>query len=307
MADTATGERGSLDDVMLAMDVVDTLRHNKRLVERELSTEDREQALLKRLREIYTAQGIEVSDSVLEEGVKALETKRFQYTPAPAGLQTWLANLYIRRDRWAKPLLIGLALILVLALGFRFATSYWQRQQVEIVAEAPQRLAQEVDRIRQLAKDDDALSKLEKLQGRGESAIAGEDTDDIRAVETELQALRTELEQEYVLRIVSRPGEASGIYRVPDGNPSARNYYLIVEAIDAGGNAISLPVTSEEGGETKSVDTWGLRVSERDYQRVAADKQDDGIIQDREIGAKERGYLEPRYTIQTTGGTITSW
>ncbi len=65
MADTATGDRGSLDDVMLAMDVVDTLRHNERLVERELSTEDREQALLKRLREIYTAQGIEVSYAVL--------------------------------------------------------------------------------------------------------------------------------------------------------------------------------------------------------------------------------------------------
>ena len=32
-----------------------------------------------------------------------------------------------------------------------------------------------------------------------------------------------------------------------------------------------------------------------------------GIIQNREIGVKERGYLEPRYAVQSSGGAITSW
>jgi len=42
------------------MDVVDTLRHETKLLERDLSVEDREAQLIERLREIYTAQGIEV-------------------------------------------------------------------------------------------------------------------------------------------------------------------------------------------------------------------------------------------------------
>src|SRR3712207_8628772 len=43
----------SLDEVMLAMDVVDTLRHQESLVNRELSEEDRDAQLLQRLRDIY--------------------------------------------------------------------------------------------------------------------------------------------------------------------------------------------------------------------------------------------------------------
>ena len=55
----------SLDEVMLAMDVVDTLRHQENLVSRELSEQDRDAQLLQRLREIYRGQGIEVPDRIL--------------------------------------------------------------------------------------------------------------------------------------------------------------------------------------------------------------------------------------------------
>nr|MDJ0956301.1 DUF6384 family protein [Arenicellales bacterium] len=65
MAEDKTPAR-PLDDVMLAMDVVDTLRHQQLLVERELNTEDRDKKMMDRLREIYASQGIEVPDHVLE-------------------------------------------------------------------------------------------------------------------------------------------------------------------------------------------------------------------------------------------------
>ena len=47
-----------LDDVMLAMDVVDTLRHEHIMLERDLSQEDRRETLITRLRDIYKAQGL---------------------------------------------------------------------------------------------------------------------------------------------------------------------------------------------------------------------------------------------------------
>jgi Family of unknown function (DUF6384) len=100
MSDTAVGASApKLDDLMLAMDVVDTLRHDQRLVERELSVDASDEALIKRLREVYKGQGIEVPDRVLEEGVKALKEKRFSYEPPRPSLARSLALLWIGRAR----------------------------------------------------------------------------------------------------------------------------------------------------------------------------------------------------------------
>jgi hypothetical protein len=115
------------------------------------------------------------------------------------------------------------------------------------------------------------------------------------------------LNLEYELRVVSRPGEQSGVWREPQVNRAARNYYLVVEAIAPSGEPLRLPITSEEDGRTRGVRAWGLRVDEATYNRVAADKRDDGIIQDNVVGRKRRGALEREYSVPTTGAAITEW
>src|SRR3954469_5128804 len=99
MADTAVAARPlpALDETMLAMDVVDTLRHADRLVERELEGDARRAALRSRLREIYAPQGIEVPDRILDQGVAALEENRFTYRPTPPSFSRSLARLYATR------------------------------------------------------------------------------------------------------------------------------------------------------------------------------------------------------------------
>ncbi len=77
MNEVVVKEQAPLDELMLAMDVVDTLRHKELMLAREVEADDREQRLLARLREIYTGQGIEVSDDVLKQGVAALQEERF--------------------------------------------------------------------------------------------------------------------------------------------------------------------------------------------------------------------------------------
>src|SRR3712207_2401533 len=112
MADVQTQAKPSgapLDEVMLAMDVVDTLRHREQWVERELDETKREAMLLQRLREIYRGQGIEVPDRVLQEGVRALEESRFTYTPPKPGPAVTLARIWVARDK------IGKALAMILA------------------------------------------------------------------------------------------------------------------------------------------------------------------------------------------------
>jgi hypothetical protein len=115
------------------------------------------------------------------------------------------------------------------------------------------------------------------------------------------------VEQAYTLQIVSRPGEKSGVWRIPDANPDARNYYIIVEALSADGRPLQVPVVNEESGQIESVSKWGLRVEEDVFKRIAADKQDDGIIQQRKFGVKRSGQLQPDYLITTTGAAITQW
>jgi hypothetical protein len=301
-----------LDDVMLAMDVVDTLRHAEQLVERELSSEERDRQLKERLRQIYATQGIEVPDHVLDDGVKALKEERFVYHPPQAGGGRWLAMLWVRRKVWGTATLAGIALLLALGLGYLFFIKMPAERQIAEQAEElqvglPQAFEQELDRIRAIAKADAVIVDAEALAAEGNAAAKAGDLEAGRAKVAALQDLRERLDQEYEIRVVSRPDLPSGVFRIPESNPGARNYYLIVEALDPRGEPVSISVMSEEDGTTRSVKVWGLRVEETTFARVRADKSDDGIIQNDRIGSKRRGYLEPEYAVPVEGGAILEW
>jgi len=85
------------------------------------------------------------------------------------------------------------------------------------------------------------------------------------------------------------------------------NYYLIVEAIDKRNNVVAVDVLNEENNKRQRKKVWGLRVNETTFQKIAADKRDDGIIQNNKVGQKTLGYLKPTFNIATTGATITEW
>ena len=289
-----------LDEVMLAMDVVDTLRRRQRLVERELDAEGREQDLRQRLRKIYAAQGIEVPDHVLDEGVAALKEERFVYKPPPHSLGTRLARAYVSRARWGK-WVVG---------GFGVLLGAWLLYHIMVVAprnELPQRLQAAYQSVVEAAQDKEAESRAQELYISGRTALNDGDEDTARRLLESLSQLNTTLQQVYTVRIVSRPGEMSGVWRVPEANPDARNYYIVVEAVAPDGSTLQVPILNEETGRTERVSKWALRVDEEVFRRIAADKQDDGIIQQREFGAKRSGELHPDYRIPTTGAAITDW
>jgi hypothetical protein len=141
----------------------------------------------------------------------------------------------------------------------------------------------------------------------GEAAVAQGDFRAARAATQELATLNFRLNLQYDVRVVSRPGETSGFWREPDVNRSARNYYLVVEALAPNGEALRLPIVNEETQRTSNVRAWALRVDQATFDRAVADKQDDGIIQDNIVGRKRRGALEREYTVPTTGAAITEW
>lgn len=301
---TAGRHETPLEDVMVAMDVVDTIRHRQLIVERELDAAGRRRRLIQRLREIYTAQGIEVTDAALEAGVDALEQERFAYSPTPGGPSTIVAKLYVRRNRWLKPLLAIAAIVLIVGLVW-YVTVQLPRDRFE--AALPNRIETMHARIIAQSQSNQATTRANELLAQAQLAIRTEAFDKAEAVQDDLEVLLRELESAYEIRIVSRPNESSGIWRVPDVNPDARNYYLIVEAVDANGNVLRRKVRNEEDGRIYDVNKWGVRVDEATFEAVAADKRDDGIIEDYVLGTKTAGNLEPNYRVPTTGATITKW
>lgn len=304
MATAAAQGTAPLDEVMLAMDVVDTIRHRELIVERELGSEERRAELQARLKALYAAQGIDVPEHVLAEGVAALELDRFVYTPPAPGLSTSLARLYISRSRWGKPVLGALGVLAAAMLGYQLLVA---GPREAAIAALPEQLQTQYDTTVSAARVPEAEAQAAELLAAGEGALARGEHDEAERAAAGLAALRARLEQEYELRIVSRPGELSGVWRVPDDNPNGQNFYVIVEALGRDGRALSLPVLNEEDGRTREVAKWGLRVDEDTFRALQADKSDDGIIQNNLAGRKRAGYLEPEFTIATSGATITSW
>lgn len=301
-----------LDDLMLAMDVVDTLRHDQRLVERELSASYSDEALIERLREIYKGQGIDVSDQVLEEGVAALRESRFSYEGPKPGLARSLALAWIDRARIGKVLA---GLVVVAVAGGLAHYSLVTRPKELAAIEAQQELTQllpgalETGRadIIEESKVEAANAYGERLWSDGKAALARGDAAAARKAVADMGALLNDLRAEFTLRIVNRPGEASGVWRKPAVNPQTRNYYLIVEAVAPDGRLLSRSIANEETGVASTVEKWGIRVSGDTFQKVLADKRDDGIIARNVVGQKKRGYLDIDYVMPVLGGAITKW
>lgn len=314
MNDTAValGKPQTLDDIMIAMDVVDTLRHREDLVRRELNEEGREAELIERLRKIYKDQGIDVPDSVLADGVRALKESRFVYTPPPAGWRRTLLTLWARRETFGKRTAAAVALVAAGLTGYhvlvtRPAQLADARARVEITETIPNALRQAHADVLAVSKDDAAKQKADALLADGERLVRSGDRAGATKVSGELRALRDELTREYTLTIVSRPGESTGVWRRPPGNSSARNYYIIVEAIGPDGRKLSLPIRNEESGATETVTKFGVRVPQGTYEAVAQDKRDDGIVQRNRLGIKRRGMLAVEYQMPFEGGYITKW
>jgi len=301
-----------LDEVMLAMDVVDTLRHQKDLVISELSGDNRKQQLIAKLQKIYQAQGIEVPDYILEEGVESLAKDRFTYEPKTTGFGVFLAKIYVSRKKWLK-WLFGIILASFLAVSSYFyiyipnKTASAKNAKIEITQTLPNEMDALYQSIYKETKVQSATTKAKEILTRGKIATREEDLTTAKQAIDELTELRDKLRQEYTLRIVNREGVKSGFWTFPKINTDATNYYLVVEALDKNGNTISLPILNEETGETETVNIWGIRVSEDIYQNVGTDKQDDGIIQRNIIGNKSYGYLEVQYVVPVLNGRVTRW
>ncbi|TYC48570.1 hypothetical protein FMN50_26270 [Rhodobacterales bacterium] len=307
----ASNSDAPLDDLMMAMDVVDTLRHEEGQIARELKADGRDAAMVERLRQVYASQGIEVPDHILKAGVEDLKRDRFVYSPPSAGVQRTLAMIYISRQTWSKWLAGGLAVIVVAVAAWYFLVSL-PRDRAEAQMQArlqslPATYSELVQRIDDLTTNTSVEEEAQRLADDGELALQDGRTEAAFKAETDLRQLAARLQEVYEVRIVAREGDPTGITRIPEANPDANNYYIVVEAIDPDGNVVKRSIVSEEDSEPETVEKWGQRVSAAIYDAVRRDKMEDGIVQKGLLGRKHRGELDIRWRSGVQDGAITSW
>lgn len=309
---TEAVEGEKLDDVMLAMDVVDTLRHEQNLLTRDLNADDRRAALIERLRGIYDAQGIDVPDAVLMDGVLALEQERFKFVPAEAGFGTKLAHYYIGRKKWL-PLVYTLLVVVFGAWTVNYAAfvrpnKVETRRVTSLLDEAlPKRLADFKARGLATNPSKDTMQKIESLARDTETALRAKDASLAETRLNSLSNLTKTLEQSYRLRVINKEREPSGVFLTPRSDSAIRNYYLIVEPVDSSGKVIRVQIEDEEYKKSIWSSKFGVRVPAEVFNNVAADKSDDLIIQNDILGRKDVGALEAIFDFDRPGGYITDW
>ncbi len=311
MASRTNKSDAPLDDLMMVMDVVDTLRHEESQVARELKADDRDAAMVDRLRQVYASQGIEVPDHILKAGVEDLKRDRFVYSPPKTGFQRTLAMLYISRGTWSKWLAAACAVLLVAVIAWYFLVIMpKQRAEAELTARLealPAAYSELVERIDTLTDNTDVEANAASLAEDGRLALQDGKNDAAFKAEQDLRDLAGRLQQVFEVQIVSREGEPTGLTRIPEANPNTENFYIVVEAIDPDGNVVEQSIQSEESGTSERVSKWGQRVSENIYDAVRRDKLEDGIVQKGVLGQKRRGELDINWNSGVQDGAITKW
>lgn len=309
MADRADAP---LDDLMMAMDVVDTLRHDEALVMKELAADDRDSRMIDRLRQVYAAQGIEVPDEILKAGVEGLKENRFVYAPPASGFQRWLALAYVTRLRWSKWAAGLVAAVILLLAAWQFLVVMPRERaaaalQAELTETLPKAIEAASNRVSGLTDDTGILADAKRMAEDGHAALAAGNAEAARKAAAGLDSMAAELAQTYQVKIVSRPGVPTGVTRIPEANQRASNYYLVVEAIGPDGQPLTRTITSEEDGKSHDVTIWAQRVTSSLFNKVRQDKSDDGIVEDALLGTKERGKLGISWKSGVQKGAITEW
>jgi Family of unknown function (DUF6384) len=301
----------TLDDVMLAMDVVDTLRHRERLVERELNEELREEQLIERLRALYKSQGIEVPDSVIAQGVKALKESRFVYTPAPPSFRRTLATFWVKRGTYGKVLAGTLAALAIIFGLYHFGVVRPRQQaaeaaRVELAETLPRQLSAAHQAVAADARVPAARERADAILAQGRAALDRRNAADARAAVGELDRLAAALRQEYVLRIAGRPQDQTGFFR-EHPRFQGRAYFIVVDALDPSGKPVELPIRNDETNMTESVSRFAVRVPTETFEAVRSDKARNGIVQNARLAEKRRGSIEPEFRMPVLDGRITRW
>ena len=165
-------------------------------------------------------------------------------------------------------------------------------------ARIPEELNFVLAQVKNVTTDAEALSRAAALHRQGRWAFDRSERLQAKESVEQLKQLAADLSEEYTLIITG------GKWRFKNSDPSVRNYYVLVEAVDPRGVKLAKRIQNEEDGTAATVKQWGERVPFAVYERVRKDKQDNGRIDQDVFGRKARGRLEVEVELRSDEGEI---
>ena len=328
-----------MHDMLRIMDVASALRRERETAVSQLDADAAKARLRERLLATAHAAGEPVTPAEVDAAIERYFAQQHVYADPPPSLRRLAAHLWVAR----VPVLVLLGLAaLATAAGVAAARAFAdpevprstpglapapEPQPAPTPAPAPapdpaaaaaelarawQAFERTVAATTKAAADDAARERVRGIASAGEIAHAGGRLEALLAAQRDLEALAARLAETYAVRIVSRPGEDSGVERRHSGRTSG--LYLVVEAVDDRGRVLARPIRDAEGGATRTVRKWGEQVSERVWDRIVADKTADGVVDEAEFARKVRGRLDETIVLDDgtgrplrRGRQITQW
>lgn len=298
------------DEVLRVMDAAQVI-HERQAALREHESFDRE-AAIRDIQVMYEELGDLVERDVIERALDEYLSQRYAFRGAPRGLPRMLALLYVRRGRIARRVLLPAAGVAALVwVGVAGLDMAERRAEARAAAAEIERAARfgdlqaDVERLHaavlSAAIEDLALERAAELGRIAEAQVGARDVVGLGQTVGLYDDLYGAVTSEYRLVITG------GVWRQDNSDPRIRNNYLLVEAIDPAGRPVAMPVRNEETGATERVAKWGERVPREVYDRVAADRQDNGIIDHDDFGLKRRGFITAERAYPDIGQITRGW
>ncbi len=290
------------DEVLRVMDAAQVI-HERQAALAEHEALDR-QATIREIQVMYEELGDLVDAGTIEQALDEYLAQRYAFTPPRPGLGNRLAFLYIRRRRVAKRVLAPAAVVAAFVWGGFALTDALRTGAIERDAGRLRTLQAEVTGFHAAvlaeAAEELARERAAELRRSADAQVAARDLDGLETTAESYRRLRGQIGAEYEIVIVG------GVWREHTELEGVRNYYLRVQAVTADGQRLPVMIRNEENGTTAEVTEWAERVPKEAYDRVAADNEDNGIIDDDDFGFKRRGFLTAERNYDDLG-QITEW
>jgi hypothetical protein len=281
----------SLREMSRIMDVATALRKERALVEQQFNLPQLKQQLRDRLLESARVTGDPVTAEEIDAAVDQYYDRLHEFTEPRWSWRTPLAHLWVRRGPIVQ-VVVGLAAIAAVLWGLLMAGVLPGERRTGML------VSQRIEQATQLAATIDQLAANPRDQTEArqwfQSAQALAQRQDVRGLDevlAQMASLQTLLQAQYTVSVVASPGQASGIQReyTDDSGTRTSGYYVFVEARDARGQLVKVPITNRETGQTEMVSRWGEQVPLEVFERLAQDKKSDGALDERLFGEKRVG------------------
>ena len=311
----ADGERLSLEQMTRIMDVAATLRKERDVVEQQLNLDQIKAKLREKMLEAARVSGDPTTPEEIDAAIEQYYDQLHKFHEPRLGLRTFFAHLWVRR-RGIFKFLFGLAAAYLLIWGLLTSGMLPGAARNRQVMQAIERDAAAVQEIN---LDGTVKGELDTLVASAKAAVEQGDGAKLSELAVQIAALQADLESQYTVVIASGPDEQSGLERkwTDDAGTRTSGYYVIVEARDANGQPVKVPIVSRENQKTGAVEMasrWAEQVPEEVFNRLAADKQADGVLDQKLFGVKERGSRAVEVKLTDASGAplarqgqITAW